>query len=254
MKHGLNILTLILLLIVALFSISCEKDKDNTNNTDYDFYSFTDYNQWYQDHTWAASVDILASSQTDDFMIIQPHLNCYRQGSVSTSDQFLLTVNEEEIPLMFNLGNVSVDYSGADIYLDYASELHIVLKINGVDKVNKSVLIPSAITVNTPANLDFANPVTISWSMAESPDYLETEVYMRYYYATPAYTSKYFNHLVRSHIRSYTLPTDYYLDEFNQTVAANLELRNAAVYAINFEEQGDNVIAVRVFDSAVLTR
>jgi len=233
--------------------MSCSTDNDSSSDTDYDFYSYTDFNEWYQDHTWAVGVDVLSGSSKDVFMTIEPYLNCYRQGIVNTSDEFLLTINEAEIPLAFVQGSVVVNNSGPDINIDFAEELHIIFKINGRDKINKTVAVPFSLNLNTPDNLDFTNPVVLTWTLQKNADYLETEVNIRCNMGA-AYSWRLFKNLIRPHLREYTLPSDYYLDYFNYTNPAGLVLRNATLYAMNFEEQYDNVIAVKLWDTITLVK
>jgi hypothetical protein len=247
-KTGFTRLTSFLTFIMLLFILSCSTDNDNSQDTEYDFYSYTEFNQWYQDHTWAVRVDILSGSAREGIMVIEPWLDCFLPGTVSTSDEFRLQVNEEQIPLIFNQGNVVVDYSGPDIYIDYATVLHIIFSINGADIINKSVKVPVPLTLSPPANLVFSNPVTLNWSLQKDPDYQEAEYQIRFWTGL-SYIYRTFNKLLRPADRVYTLPTDDILDAFNISNPAYLQFLYATIKAMNFEEQGDNVIAVRVISS-----
>lgn len=254
-----NLLIMLLLAVTALFMLSCEQDNDSHPDTDYNFLSFTDFNEWYQSHTWGVRITVLARSEELNLTYILPYIRCYMDGAVSDDDTFFLSVNGYEVPLLYHMGNIIVDNIGPDIYLDYATSFHVIFKINGVDKINKTVNIPSDITVNAPASLDFTQPVTYTWSSAKTPDYQSAYCFVGHNPSQVNYHSNYFYRMISKYDRAYTLPTADYLAYFHDEYGsvenpAYLELYTAAVYARNFEEQDNNVICAEIFGSANITR
>lgn len=252
-------LSILLLIVFALFMLSCEQDSDSSPDTDYDFLSFTDFNEWYQSHTWAVNVTVLVNSEPDDFMYVLPELECFMDNIVSANDTFDLSINGTDVPLDYYNGNVFVDPIGPDITMGYAPDLHIIFQINGTDKINKRVVIPSAITMTGPENTDFTSPVSVSWTSAKTPDYQSMYTFIGHRQSPTIYHSAYFYRMISKHALQYTLPASEYLSYFHEKYGsvedpAYLEVYTIAVYARNFEEQNNNVVSAEVIGDANLKR
>jgi len=258
MKKAL--LFLMVLSIFSLFLVSCDTDDDKIVNSDYEFAGIDQYYMWYWGHTWIVGTSVFSEPQpfgdkqkTDpEVMYIYPHVFCSQSGVVSTANTYELTINNLAIPLVvegspYPAVGVNYDLIDDDIAITKSNILHYIFKINGEVVLNKSVYIPSDVTMDTPNFDDLSVPQTVSWQMNDDVDSQILEVGAAYR-PTPSdsygYAPQYFiDYNERSCQFDCTPMLAYFTNWLGEEATLDkLSIYYAVILAKNMEEQGMNMV------------
>jgi hypothetical protein len=254
------LLFLIALAILSLFLVSCAKDDDKITNTNFNFTGMDQYYEWYWGHTWMIGTNVYSEPQPfggkqksdPEVMYIYPNVVCSQDSVVSLSDTYELTINGVVIPLLAEGSpepavSVNYDLIEDDIAIPKSNILHYIFMINGEVIINKTVFVPSDVSMETPNFDDLSLPQTVSWQMNDDVDSQILEVGAAYrpnpgnsYGYSPQY-------LISNNERSCQFDCTDMLAYFTnylgeQATPDKLEIYYAVILAKNIEEQGSSLV------------
>ncbi len=252
MNKPLRIIALSSLALVMLIVGAC--NLITVPNTDFNFSDLDEAQDWIEEHIWHIRTEV-SEAEDKSSMIIHPSTLCYKSGVISLSNDYQLWINDTEIPLEFygTTSNprlrVDWDLIHGDLAIPNSDRLHYVFHINGIEKINKIILIPS-----TPAfepfdfeNVDLSSPVVVSWALHRDAD-LQALGCQTMYWEGDAGAGHGREYFVETNRRNYTIDIDQILNSYaywahEDLTTDNLTIESFSLKVTNFEEDGFNVVS-----------
>jgi hypothetical protein len=173
----------------------------------------------------------------------------YSSHPVTDSLSYSLKLNELDVPLKVEWGTVHVI---SEVVIAKSNNLHVVFKINNEIVLNKTILVPSDITLIMPTNMDFHHPVEIAWSTAYDPDYQYLSVSTSYDtgHGLLDYPIHYFvDNSVPHLLLNAQDYLDYYVENGYTPNLNRLYLYYVVMECANYQEQNNIVVGVSRFQS-----